>query len=305
MIVTSNYSTDMKNSKAEVVRFELWSKIVYPIVAALIVLLNSIEIHVLRKTSNKPFYEKLLLSLSISDLSCGLFISVTVPYICIVKNELYILLHWNVWGFGVAYVTFISLMHLTIISVDRLWAVVAPLHHRQYSTNRKLVIAVILSWGIPMVFVIVCIYLVLENDMKPADIYWFGTGTMFAIVARVVLATDIVLIMCYSAIIWTIKQKKSVVRKNSTETKTMNAVILCFGIVSVFIVFTTPFVVVFITNWNTPHWLMKFGMILFTLNQISNSIVFLIRKNRSNRSINIEKKSTKRQRKKKSDETEV
>ena len=279
----------MKNSKAEVVKLELWSKIVICIIAVLIVVLNSIEIHVLRKTVKKPFYEKLLMSLSISDLSCGLFVSVTVPYLSLVENELYVLLHWNVWGFGICYVTFISLMHLIIISVDRLWAVRAPIHHRQNTTKRKIVIAVALSWGIPMIFVIVSIGLVVHRGMKPADIYWFGTGTMFTVVARVVLTADIVLIVCYAVIIWIIKVKKSVARQSLKDAKTMKTVVLCFGIVSVFVCFTTPFVVVFITNWSTPHWMIKVGMMLFTLNQISNSIVYLTQKYRSNRSIGAKK----------------
>ena len=251
-------------------------------IASLIVILNSIEIHVLRRTTKKHFYEKMLMSLSFSDLACGLFASVTVPYLSIVKNKLYIVLHWNVWGFALCYVTLISLMHLIIISADRLWAIGAPLNHRQYATKKKLVVALILSGSVPLIFIIVFICLVLINEMKPAEIYWFGTGTMFTVVARGVLINDIVLLICYSAIMWLVKRNKDIIKPSNSPRKT-NTLVLCCSIVSVFVCFTTPFVVVFVTNWSSPQWSIKFATILFPFNQICNSIIYLVHKYRSTR----------------------
>ena len=270
----------MENSKFEPVKLELWSEIVGVIVPALIIIINSVEIHVLRKAANKPFYEKILLSLSINDLICGLVSSVTVPYLSLVKNKFYVLLHWNVWGFTLCYVTLSSLVHLIIISMDTFWAVGAPLNHRKNATKKKLIVAIAFCWSVPTIFVIVFIFFVLLKDMQPAEIYKFGTGTMFRVVAKVALIADVMLLICYCAIIWVIK-KKSIYSKGK---KSMNTLFLCIGIVSVFVAFSTPFVVVFITNWSSPHWLQKFAVILFPFNHISNSIVYLVHKHHSKKS---------------------
>ena len=275
---------NMSYRKSEVIKLELWCRIVGFIISALMITFNSIELHVLRRTVNRPFYENFLMSLSLNDLICGVFVSVSVTFLSIVKNELYIVIHWNVWGFGLCYVTLISLMHIVIISIDRLWAIKAPLHHRKNSTNRKLIVAVALSWSIPMIFVVVFICIVLFQRMDAKEIYWF-VCIMCMVVSVVVVMADIILLVCYSAIIWVIKRQRSDIRLNTHSKKklSMNVLVLCVGLVSVFVFFTTPFVAVFITDWNSPHWLMKVVVIMYPFNQICNSIIYLVHRIRRNR----------------------
>ena len=291
----------MENSKSEPVKLEMWSKILGVIVPTLIILINSIEIHILRKSANKPFYEKILLSLSINDLICGLVSSVTVPYLSLVKNEFYILLHWNAWGTALCYITLSSLVHLIIISVDTLWAVGAPLNHRKNATTKKLLIAVVSCWTIPIIFVVAFISFVLFEGMQPAEAYKFGTGTMCGVVAKVVLIADVMLLICYCAIIWVIRTKTI----PSKQKKSMNTLFLCIGIVSVFVAFSTPFVVVFITNWNSPHWLQKFAVILFPFNHISNSIVYLMHKHHSKKSSIASRDSKEQKLQRRSDQDQI
>ena len=141
-----------------------------------------------------------------------------------------------------------------------------------------------------MIFVVVFMFFVIFERMHPSEIYRFGTGTMCAAVAEAVLVADIMLLICYCAIIWIIRVNARNLKesRNSKQTKSQNnTFFLCFGIVSVFVAFSTPFVVVFISNWNSPHWLMKVAVISFPFNHISNSMIFLVHKHRSKRPITV------------------
>ena len=88
----------------EVIRLTLSSKIVGCIVAILIITLNSIEIHILRKTRKKVFYEKILMSLTTYDLNTGVYAACVVPFVSFVKVE-YHVLNWIVWAFVISYCT--------------------------------------------------------------------------------------------------------------------------------------------------------------------------------------------------------
>ena len=78
----------------------------------------------------------------------------------------------------------------------------------------------------------------------------FGTSVMCGAVAEAVFVADIMLLICYCAIIWAIRVNARNLGQNrsSEQTTSLNTFFLCFGIVSVFVAFSTPFVVVFISN---------------------------------------------------------
>ena len=57
------------------------------------------------------------------------------------------------------------------------------------------------------------------------------------------------------------------------------------SIVLIFILSTTSFTVAFVINWSRPEWFEILSSVLFILDAISNSMVFLIQKNRGQRTI--------------------
>ena len=203
----------MDNQKFDLFKLTLLDKILGLFVPMIIIIVNSVEIHLLRKTMNKPCYEKMLLSLSLSDLISCLIAFTAIPYLSLIRDEFHIAIYSIVWGFGFCYFLLNTVMHLIIIGVDRLWAVRSPFHHRIHASQRKLVVTIGLSWCLPMIFVIVNIGLVLVHNMGVQMIYVYMTTTMYFCVARIVVVADISLICCYSAIICITNRRKRVTKQ--------------------------------------------------------------------------------------------
>ena len=185
---------------------------------------------------------------------------------------------WNIGLYGAFYSQTTSMLHLIIISLDRLWAVKAPLHYNLHVWGKKVITAVSLSWGIPMILLLVNVAINILHKMTAEAIYSYLVTTMFSIVAKVVLLAGIVFLSCYGAIIWImIRQKRqSIHGTNAQQKRFKNTVSLCFGIVLVFILFTTPFVIVYLTTWERPKWARTLSSTLMNLNPIFNSLVYLI-----------------------------
>ena len=263
----------------------LWMKIVGLLVPIIIIIVNSIEIHLLRKTLNKQSYEKVLLSLSVCDLVSGLITLTAVPYMSLVHNEFYVALYWIIWRFVFCYWNLTTMLHLIIIGIDRLWAIGAPFHHRIHSSHRKLVVSVGLAWFLPMIFVAVNIVSFSTQRFAFDMSYIYIETLMYSTVARIIIIVDIVLIFCYCAIMCMISKRDRKVNHNkqSNQANSMNTFILCIGIVSVFIVSTTPFVAIHVTMLERPEWLESLSKFVISLNQIWNSLVYFLQNYRKNK----------------------
>ena len=266
----------------ETIEFPLWGKIIGFLLNLLVVVLNSIEIHILRTTPKKPFYEKILLSLTISDLINGIFGCVGAVLLSVFEKKIYYDLFWNIAGYGVCYSALISLLHLIFISLDRLWAVHSPFHHRTYSLRKKLTIALISSWGLPMLFMVANIVFISIQKLTIKEVYQHLLKIVYGAVAKVIFFADVIFLFSYSAIIWTtLSRKLEGAQEHQKQQKRFGTtLILCMSIVLIFILSTTPFTVAFLINWNRPGWFVILSSVLFILNAISNSIVFLVQKHR-------------------------
>ena len=258
------------------------------------VVLNSIEIQILRTTSDKPFYEKILLSLTICDLIYATLGSASLLFVSISENTSYYGLLWNISSYGICFSALVSLLHLIFISLEKLWAIHSPLHHRKYnSSKKKLIIALVTSWGVPTLFMLISAIYIMIQDLTIEEVYYLLINTIFSVAANIMVVADLVLLSSYGAIIYITfsKEKEKALRHQEDQSRFGNTLILCMSIVLIFIVLTTPFVVAFLTPWNIPNWYRILSMGLFVLNQISNSIVFLIQRYRSQRSTNISDRS--------------
>ena len=274
----------------EVLQLPLWIKIVGCVVPLLIIILNSIEIHMLKSTRNKAFYEKILLSLTICDLMTGIYGIFWVPLISHAKVEICIL-YWIGWTFLGGYCTINSIMHLVIISMDRLWAVAAPLHHRRYASNRKLFGVIAISWSTPSIYTLANITIVIIRKLDLHKLYSYTTTSMAKHMAVILTIANLVLVISYSAIILVIWRQKSK-REHYTQARQrqfMNTIILCMCIALVFVTASTPYLVAHIVDWNRPVWLRTLSMFLFPMNQILNSLLYMIQKIRTKARIIITK----------------
>ena len=277
----------------EVVQLQLWNKIVGCVVPLLIIIVNSTEIHILRNVRKKAFYEKILLSLTFCDLICGVYETCTVPFVCFVKVE-YHVWHWIVWAFIISYCTLNSIMHLVIISVDRLWAIATPLHHRIHASNKKVLIAVTFSWSIPTLYLIANITSVLLQGLDAHQIYSYTRTTMAKYMAQIFIVADMILVVFYCAIIFVISKKESLGKQNkhSNQRKSLRTITLCISIALVFVMVSTPYVVANLIDWERPFWLVKLSIFLFPVNQMLNSLLYLIQKGHAKKEVIVAQKNT-------------
>ena len=109
-----------------------------------VVILNIIEIAVIcRLKRKKKIHEILLLSLSVADLLFGLSNSI----VCII----FLSDSRNREGLEITYTTYLyfiatSILHFTWITLDRLWAVHAPMNHNINVTKKRTIKLIIVTW---------------------------------------------------------------------------------------------------------------------------------------------------------------
>ena len=275
----------MTATSIKVVELTLRSQIIYLVLTLLLIVLNSIELHILRKSRYKPFYEKILLSLTICDLITGLIGLPLAIFGATNDSKYYLMLFMCIWGYCVFYSILTSLLHLIIISLDRLWSIRAPLHHKKFISKKKLIISVALSWGIPMVLLVANLMVNFLQKMTVYSIYSYLVTTIWGALAKVVLIADIVFILSYSSIIWVVVTTgaKDVQNGRTQRRKSASTIYLCLGIVTAFIVFTTPFVIVYITRWDRPNWMKHLSVSMLSVNLSCNSLIYLFQKYRNRR----------------------
>ena len=272
----------------------LWNMIVSLATPVVSIFINSIEIQVLRRTMNKQFYEKILLSLSVCDLINNICFFILSLAVSIVKDKFYILMIWSACGFIICYLHLIDMSHLLIISLDRVWAMGAPLHHRVHASGKKLVVLLVVAWCVPMIFLFYNIILVLIEEMSVENVFIHMKSTMHSDLSKCIVITNALLLLCYCVIIWIVYRKTSPVKRSKpgNRTKSMNTLFLCMTIVFVSILSTIPFVVVKIVAWNYPHWLLTFSVCLLPLNPIFNSVIYLGLRYRSKISVKVARRNT-------------
>ena len=125
----------------------------------LVALLNIIEMYILiARVKKRKNYENILLSLSVADLLFGLSNAIVCAIFLadVEKNVL------NVFYFSFYFFVTTSILHLTLINIDRLWTVFRPIKHKIYFTHKRVRQALVVVWAIG---IIVSVVLLLTNEL--------------------------------------------------------------------------------------------------------------------------------------------
>ena len=175
------------------------------------------------------------------------------------------------------------MLHLICITLDRAWAVSAPFHHMVNANKKNFVIPIVFFWIFPIFIAAAFAVIILLKKIPLQDkLVYFERTNGSSVGAKVILGADIIFIVSYSVIIGIVIRNKSSAKQHRSrqQEQSMKTLVLCFSIVLVFIFAKTPFVVVYLVPWNPPDWLYKVATVMFPLDHILNSIIYLIQKYR-------------------------
>ena len=249
----------------------LWFKLIASFVMLLSIVLNLVEAVLLLKRRRKNNYEKLLLSLSANEFLNGLLNAPLLGYVMYGGLNDHIFL---VWTCMLANSVTNSLIHLMLISMDRLWALSAPINHRSYAARRNVgVFALVTSWCAPLIAVLGFVVNIIASNH--VSTYKDTFPILMQFIAVIILIADMVFCICYGTIVvLLLKRKQPGKRIRSKQQK--RVLILCFSVVFVFIFSSTPIVVIHLINWKHPEWLQLLGWCLYPVNAILNSVIFLV-----------------------------
>ena len=266
----------MEGNNIKIFVKDIESRYIACALSVLVVVINAVEIHILRKTMDKAIYEKILLSLSTCDMIGGLLGILTFILAFLLQTEMHYIVLLIAISFGMVYSSMVSFLHLICISTDRLWAVAAPFHHRSYASTKKLYVALLVSYCLPIIMLTGQVISIAARRVSVKEIYTIELQVITSGNAKTILIADTVLIVSYCSIMCILCKRGNTL--SSTRGYSMGTFVLCMSIVLVFIISSTPFVVANLTMWEEPTWLYKISMFALPTNQITNSLVFLVKR---------------------------
>ena len=244
--------------------------------ALLVLITNILEIHILRMRKRKHLYECLLMSLSVSDLSLG-FCALSLSIVSIAglydvsPNYLYITYYFFL---------LLSILHLFIISVDRLYAVAYPIHHR---TNQRRGIAKYLiagSWlaALLMTGGYIANY-IWKNYHKKYQSDTQYCWVIVSMITYIIIGANLLYIIIYCVIaylIWSKSiSKQSKIQAKMQAKRQRRGVTLCACTVLAFVTFTSPFSINYVVHRTLPN---KWTCLVLGANSAVNSLIFLYQK---------------------------
>ena len=127
-------------------------KILFITVSSIIAFLNIFEIVLIVRCKNRKVFDKLLLSLAISDTFVGLSVASLKIYDLTAKGTVSWLRGTDFASIFLLSVVF-SMSNLILITADRFLAVKFPIKHRMLTTKRRVNAAIVLLWSLGIVCV--------------------------------------------------------------------------------------------------------------------------------------------------------
>ena len=180
-------------------------------VALAAVFLNIIEIVLILRIRKRKAFDKLLLSLAVSDAAVGMILSgMKIFHIAKPQQSTLQSTSDRQKAFGLS--VLFSVANLLAISVDRLLAVKYPIKHRMTLTSRRANIAIIVLWVVTSIFASLCGLIIfnwtrhLEYLINTVEVFFLGYG--------------ILLIAIYSHIFYLVCKRKAPTASTNCETST-------------------------------------------------------------------------------------
>ena len=124
--------------------------ITYAVAGLITGVLNVVEIVLILRTKNRKTFDKLLLSLAVSDALVGITAAVYKMTKFTLKDTTILMTQHNFANFLAISIIF-SITFLLAITIDRFLAVRFPIKHRMVATNRRVNIAIIALWLLSVV----------------------------------------------------------------------------------------------------------------------------------------------------------
>ena len=243
----------------------------------LVVILNIAEIiFIVRIKGRMRIYEIILLSLSVSDCLLGLSKAVI--------GSIFLSDSWKpkddlLETALIAYMFFIlaSILHLIFIAVDRVMIVLIPFQYETIFTRKRLKIGIALLWmlafGISISTYIYYKGTVSERKSNSSNIQNNTSGSfkqtkcfkmktvmkqgfqedMTLVLSISIVVSDLVMILCYSTIIYQINYKTRKCQRAKSK-KEEGLPLLCVFIAGVFVMFTLPFAIARLNLRYIPFW---------------------------------------------------
>lgn len=267
----------------------------------IVVILNLIEIILISKLKRqKKIYEICILSLCITDFLFGLSNSV-VSAVYLSQNA------QNDEILEITYTTYFyfvlnSILHLSLITFDRVWLVYKPLKHRIHVTRSRMCKLLAITWIISTVIAIALFVSdeLTETFTKSVEMTSYVNTTvsgvagikssysvqaikriqmeqqypsiMQLVLSVFIIIADVFLISSYSFIIILLKRKKKIAsnQEGNMENKVS---LICALIAATFVIFTLPYAVARLTVGHTPLW----ANLILVSNSGLNSIIYFFR----------------------------
>ena len=248
--------------------WHLWLWLTITLVLTIVgIVLSCIMIHVLRKKQPRKAYETCLLSLSVGEIIMVPLQVIIVACFAKISAYDYTLLIFT--NSSILISKMLSLHHLIIISADRMWAVTAPMNHIIHATGKKLTAAISFCWISSIIITVSYIGYVLAIKLDQIIM----AKTMTRIVAIVILVADGIFFVFYGTIIAVVYRKQSLL--GNAKDYQIRVLCLCMGTVIIFVLSSTPYVVVNVTDWKAPIWLVLLSSSMLPVNSIATSVLFL------------------------------
>ena len=257
--------------------------IIYVIISFLIVILNTVEAVLIIRCNSKNTFDKLLLSLAISDILVGL----SVAAFKIIDLTTYDSLTWL--GTEDCAIIFIassnfSMLNLVLITVDRFLAVRFPIKHRILVTERRINTIIVLIWIVSAVSMIFLIIIELERK---------GTNESLFAMSGLILLIGAVMVVVYIKIFYVISKRTAKVTVEGGQGNTIKirslvkvkkgphlvekAVFITGGVVTFsFVMCTYPFAFDFLIH-QSAHEISLAPRFLLLLNSLLNPLIYFFK----------------------------
>ena len=259
-------------------------KIIFIIVSFIIAILNISEVVIIVRCKSRKAFDKLLLSLAISDALIGLSVASFNIYYLTTDNTASLLdgnKYANIFFFSVI----LSLTNLIAITVDRFLAVRFPIKHRVFSTEKRANAVIVTIWSLGIVSVTFTGVMQIRWESQMEIIFNIASGFL--------LLFGVVMIMVYVNIFYLIckrtvpgktgrgEEQNARTRNPAVVLKSLNmterSVFLTGAIVTIsFIICTYPLAFNFLIQQSVEKILIV-SKVLILLNSLFNPLIYFFK----------------------------